>query len=110
MNGNCETGTETDIRVNFEDYMKSLDLRVNVRPLEGPHKGFIASITNCEFKRYPGDRFLTSHCGYGADRDAAILDFAKRISGLPMVVDALRDTRRTIQLPDFNAMTRQPHP
>lgn len=76
-------------------------LRLHLRERDGVTGAmrFYASFENCEVKR---GALLHGTCGNGATRSLAIADYAAKISGQHLVVNAMSpERRRDIHVPAF---------
>lgn len=60
---------------------------------------FMARFDKCDIKC---GIFLLSECGNGATEQDAINDYICRISGKTLIVDAMKEGRKKIDVPVFN--------
>lgn len=70
-------------------------------PRIGPNARFFAEFQCCEVKE---GRVLCSYYGDGPTPEAAMEDYARRISGKLLVMNAYSPTRKEIQAPHFTGV------
>lgn len=75
------------------------NIECHVYHAPGAASAWIAKLPRCETKENEGDAMLLGVSGFGKDPEAAIDAMVAQIRGRILIIDAMKDTRRQLQVP-----------
>lgn len=85
--------------MTIEEYADALNLELEIRRYPNQFNRYIASFKGCETKDEPESSVLSSTYGQGYGPLSAIDDYASKIKGKVLVINAMGGDRREYLVP-----------